>query len=211
MPKHYKKAARSSYIRNSQQLVKLARDVYLLKKLINVEYKSLRTAWTADPSTTGAVLSLSALAQGDDFSDRQGRKIKLFSIRHTGRVSLHASATNTFGRFAVIRDNLGSTTAPTIADVYGSAANFLGNISKDDDPQTNARFSILYDKWWTLNSATQENLEISSYRKIGSHITYTGVAATDEGKGNLYLMSVSSEATNDPSVLVVTTIKFIDN
>lgn len=184
---------------------------YSVKKLINIEYKSFRTPWTVDPNTTGSTVNITALGQGDDYTNRQGRKIKLFSIRHQGSITLNSSATATSARFVVVRDNLGSTSQPTIANLFGSATNMLNNLSRLDDPQTNARFSILYDRWLFVNAGTAEAKKIDFYHKISSHVTYTGTASTDEGKGCIYVMSVSSESTNDPVVEVISTIKFIDN
>ncbi len=214
--KPYKSASRfakykqcgSMIARDAARALSMARYV---KSLINVEYKSIRQAWTTDPNTTGDVISLSDIPGGTAFNQRTGRKVKLVSIQHKGSILLHASATNTFGRHVVVRDNLGDTTAPTIADLFGSATNMLNNLSRLDDPQTNSQFTVLYDKWYTLNSNTQEQKQINSYKKTTFHVTFTGTAATDEGKGNVYLMSVSSESTNDPVVNVVTTIKYIDN
>ncbi len=211
MPYKRKYKYNEKYVRRTGQIVRLAHDVYKLKSLINVEYKSIRQAWPTGPDTTGSVIALTDIPGGTGFNARTGRKVKLVSIRHQGKVSLHASATNTFGRFVVVRDNLGDTTAPTIADLFGSATNMLNGLSRLDDAQTNAQFTVLYDKWYTLNSATQENMRINKFKKITFHITFTGTGATDEGKGCVYLMDVSSEATNVPAVTVITTSKYIDN
>ncbi len=183
---------------------------YAVKKLINVEYHSKKTDWTVDPNTTGTVLNLTAISQGDDFSNRQGRKIKLFSIRSMGSVRVNASSTRSHGRFMIVRDNLGSTTIPAIADMFVSVAQFLANQPKLDDPQTNARFTVLFDKFYILEQE-QSIKKIDHYQKIGSHVTFTGTAGTDEGKGNIYVFSASNEATNDPIVAVSTVIKYIDN
>ncbi len=195
----------------ASKVAKLARDVMLLKALINVEYKSIQISFTVDPNTTGAVVNLTPIAEGSGISERTGVKVKLYSMRIKGLVKLYASATNTYGRMVVVRDNIGRTTQPTIADCFGSATNCLNNHAPLDDPQTAARFSILYDRWFSLNSNTQEQFAVDKYRKIGSHITYTGALGTDEGKGNIYLFIVSSEATNDPAVEITSIFKYIDN
>ncbi len=184
---------------------------YAVKKLINVEYKSLRTPWTVDPNTTGSVVNLMSIAQGDDFNDRQGRKIKLQSIRIMGNVAINVSAATTNLRMMVVRDNNGSSTPPTIATLYADIATFVANKNKLGDPQTNSRFSIIYDKWYTMDLIHQRRHKISKYIKINSHVFYSGAAAADEGKGCLYLFIASSESTNDPIVTVSSQIKYIDN
>ncbi len=219
MPRDYKKrnpGRRPGYkscaqmaMADAAKALAIARSV---KAMFNVEYKSKRTAWTADPNTTGAVLNLITMIAGDDFDERSGRKVKLFSIAHKGSITMNGSATDTMVRAVVVRDNLGTTTQPSIADMFGSASNFFNNLPRLDDPQTNARFTTLYDKWFALGlDSAHFRMPVKSYKKIGSHVTWTGTANTDEGKGTLYLMIASSEVTNDPIVNVVTTIKFIDN
>ncbi len=207
--KGYKRgmAYQAPYLKGLRQV---NRDLGNLKKLLNVEYHSNATSWPVDPNTTGSVINLTAIAQGDDLDNRQGRKIKLFSIRSMGSVRINASSTRSHGRFLIVRDNLGSTTQPTIGDMFSSAAAFLAGELALDDPQTNARFSVLYDKWYLLEQE-QSIKRINHYQKIGSHVVYTGTASTDEGKGNIYLMSASNESTNDPIVAVSTVVKYIDN
>ncbi len=191
-------------------LSKLNRDLGNLKKLINVEYHSRKTDWPVDPNTSGQVINLTAISQGDDIQNRQGRKIKLFSIRSTGSVRINASSTRSHGRCMIVRDNLGSTTIPVITDMFISVAQFVANQPRLDDPQTNARFSVLYDKFYILEQE-QSIKKIDHYQKIGSHVTFTGSATTDEGKGHIYLFVASNEATNDPVLAASTVIKYIDN
>ncbi len=213
MPSNFHKGYRrgSSYFRGPiKGLAKVNRDLSKLKKLINVEYKTITTSWAADPNTTGVVQLLSAMTQGDDIANRQGRKVKLFSIRSQGSIKLNASATSSHGRMIIVRDNLGSTTRPAITDMFPSVASFLAGQPRQDNPQTNARFSVIMDHRYLLEA--EHSLDwVNVYNKIGSHVTYTGTSATDEGKGNIYLFSASSESANDPVVAVSTVLKFIDN
>ncbi len=213
MPKHYRKK-RPGY-RSCAKMVtgdaaKALSMAYALKKLINVEYHSITTAWTTDPNTSGSVVNLTAIAQGDDIANRQGRKIKLFSIRSQGSVRVNASSTRSHGRSMIVRDNLGSTTQPAITDMFSSVALFLAGCPRKDDPQTNSRFTVILDYRYILEQE-QSFKWVNHYHKIGSHVTYTGTGATDEGKGNIYLFIASNEATNDPVQSVNTVVKYIDN
>ena len=142
---------------------------------------------------------------------RQGRKIKLFSYRLKGRVTMNASASGTIYRVVVLRDNNGSTTRPVITDVYPDAAAFNSGIMASDDPQTNARFTILSDKSYLIANGGQEMKMINIYKKISSHVYFTGTGANDEGKGFLYMITGSNEATNVPTVGVDVVVKYIDN
>ncbi len=183
---------------------------YAVKKLINVEYHTLTTGFTQDPNSTGSVVNLTAIAQGDNVSNRQGNKIRVKYISCRGQVTLHASATNSRVRYAIVRDNNGSTTQPSIADVFVAAANFLSNNNKKGDPQANSRFSVLHDQYIYVNTDTPTK-PFKWTSSLDHHIFYTGAAATDEGKGNIYLMIISNEGTNDPIVFADAMVKWIDN
>jgi hypothetical protein len=201
----------SNALKWGSQGVRLARDVYTLKQLINVEQKVNGTSWTSDPNTTGAVVSLGDIAQGDDFTERNGRKVRIKSIRHKGKIIMNSSVTtNTDIRAIIVRDNSGTTTQPTIGQVFANAAAMFNNLQHLSDPQTNSRFSILSDFFFTV---TPEHpvVTFDVYQKSDWHMVFSGTGATDEGKGGLYLMIASTEATNDPVVTASTNVRYIDN
>ncbi len=182
-----------------------------VKKLINVEYKNIVTNFTNDPNTTGSVVNLSAIAQSNTIAGRQGQKVRAKHLSCRGHIIINASATATQIRMVIVRDNLGSTTAPAISDLYASVSLFFANKSKNGDPQSNARFSVLMDKFVMLDAIYKSQVGFHWSRSLDSHISFTGTGATDEGKGAFYLMIASSEATNDPQVDVDSVLKFIDN
>jgi len=184
---------------------------YAVKKLINVEYKSLTTDFTVDPNTTGAVVTMTNIAQGDDFDARNGRKIRLKSIRVSGHISINASATELAVRMMIIRDNSGTTARPVITDLFTDVGTFAANLNKLGDPQSNSRFSILWDKFVLLDAVFQSQKAVKWYKEEDFHVYFSGTGATDEGKGGVYLFIASNEATNDPVVSIDCQIKWIDN
>ena len=182
-----------------------------VKKLINVEWKSKTTVASTPAAATVSIQNLTAIAVGDDYDDREGRKIRLKSVQLKGSAEINASATATKLRVMVVRDNNGSTTAPVIADLFANDAAFYDNKPHNDDPQTNARFSVLMDKFYILDTAKQRMVGIRGYRKLNSHCYFSGSASTDEGKGSLWLLSASDEATNTPGLTMEAIVKWIDN
>ncbi len=215
----YKKSYKKSYKRKPMSrsgryldtASKALTVAYAVKKLINVEYKSLTTDFTTDPSSAGAVVNMLAIAQGDDFSNRNGRKIRLKSIRVMGHVTLNASATASTLRMVLVRDNNGSTTQPAITDLFSDVGTFAANLNKLGDPQSNSRFSILMDRFMLLDSVNSSQRTIEWYRQEDFHVFFSGTGATDEGKGAVYLFIASNEAANDPVVSVDCQVKWIDN
>ncbi len=191
---------------------KVYNDVLTLKKLINVEYKSLTQALDTTPDTTGNVHPMCAIAQGDDFDDRNGRKIRLKSIRLKGSIIAHASSVNSRTRLCLVRDNNGNTTAPAITDLFNTVLVFSENKNKIGDPQSNARFSVLWDELFITSLGNENSIvQFDKYLDLDSHCYFTGTATTDEGKGHLYLFTASNEATNVPAMTADAQVKWIDN
>ncbi len=184
---------------------------YAVKKLINVEFHTLNTFLPVDPNTTGATKNMTAIAQGDDIANRQGDKIRLKYLSLSGTIKLHASATTSQVRLVLVRDNNGSTTQPAISDIWVSAAFFLDNKHKTGAPQVNSRFTILYDKFFLINSVGNNQVAFNWSSSLDHHCYFTGTQGTDEGKGHIYCMIASNEATNDPIVTADIMVKWIDN
>lgn len=186
---------------------------YSVKQLLNVEYKSARVAMPTTLSTTPTITNATLIAQGDDFDDRQGRKVKLVSIRIKGNASQSTASDNaTSLRVVVVRDNNGSTTKPIITDLYPDATAFINYQNSKDDPQTNSRFSILWDHYFILDDTSVGSIGwFDHYIELNSHVYFTGTSATDEGKGHIYVFTASNQPTNVPNFNVETVIKFLDN
>lgn len=215
MPRKYSRRRRrrpsnngGSYLGTASKALAVA---YAVKKLINVEYKSINTASPSDPNTTTVVTNLTAIAQGDDFGQRQGRKIRAKYLSYRGQVFQHPTATNSGLRLMIIRDNNGSTTQPTVFDLFNSQAAYFNNLNKIGDPQSNSRFSILYDKYIVFSDVGVTSAHFNMSMSLDHHVFFTGTAATDEGKGAIYLLTASTEATNDPVLESDAQFKWIDN
>ncbi len=168
-----------------------------------VENKGLSVGMPTTPDSTGAVTLLTAMIGGLDSINRIGRKIFIKSVRMRGHWVRNAVANNTGLRLVIIRDNLGNTTRPTITEVYGTVANFVANFNTVPRSQQNIRFTVLADLWLILN---EEVVDISNmgevpdtYRDVKSACYFNGTAATDEGKGALYLFTAST-GSSDPTL-----------
>ncbi len=198
-------------VKTLKQLNKDLHNVQKLARLINVEFRTLTTSFTADPNSTGAVVNLTAIAQGDNIGNRQGNKIRMKHISVRGSVAINASATATRLRMMIVRDNNGSTTIPAITALFSSSGVFNQNRNKLGDPQTNSRFSIIFDKFLLLNQDGREQGAVNYSSSLDHHVYFSATASTDEGKGALYLFISSNEATNDPIVSVDCMLKWIDN
>ena len=176
------------------------------------ELRAFTIALTVDPNTTGAVVHVTGIAQGDDVNERQGNMITLRKLNVRGSVLKNsASSVPTKLRIMVVRDNLGTTTPPTIGSMFSTVAVFAANQNADGDPQTVARFTVLMDRFISLvDDATSEQQGFSMTKTLNSTCLFTGTAASNEGKGCLYLFIASSETTNDPVVAADAQIFYTD-
>lgn len=171
----------------------------------------IETTMVADPNSTGSVASVTPIPQGDDVAFRHGNTVILRRVVVSGSILRAGSGSNTKVRYVLFRDNLGTTTQPVLTDVFKDATQFFSNKVRLGDPQSMARFTILWD-WFTIlnNSTDRPNTWFHMDKKLNSLCMFTGTASTDEGKGNLYLIQASSEPTNDPAVLGSVQVWFTD-
>ncbi len=197
-----------------QHEAKLRKQVNKNTKLLrNRELGRIRINMDSTPDTTSVVQNVSFVAQGDDIVQRHGRKIHAEHILIRGNIIKAAASLSNGVRMVLFRDNLGSTTPPTITDLFGDEENFFSNQERSINEMPMKRFTILWDKYIVLNENFDGQTTMASYKfskKLNFDILYTGTAATDEGKNSIWFISGSDEATNVPIVLGSIVFKFSD-
>lgn len=180
-----------------------------LKSVINVEKKVLTTAISNQPdSSTGTVVHLTPVDQGDTMYTRDGNSIKVTYVGLRLNCAINGSASTTFLRILVVKDNQQvADTTPNYSDVVDGVTTY-GFLNT----QHLGRFNVLYDK--TITFAIDANSEcraISINIPMQHHIRYNGGNGTDIQKGGIYLMMCSDQATNTPYVSGEARVRFIDN
>ncbi len=197
-----------------QSIAKLAKKVNKnTRALQQREMGRIRVTVDSTPDTTAVVQNLAPIAQGDDIGARTGRQIIAKSISIRGVMFKAATSAATTVRMIIFRDNLGSTTPPTLADLFIDESDFFSNQHRRDSEQNMRRFTILWDKYIILNEGFDGQTTAASFKyskKLNFKMIYTGTAATDEGKNSLWLMSGSNEASLVPAVVGDTIFKYID-
>ncbi len=176
------------------------------------EMKAISVAFTVDPNTTGAIVNLTAVSQGDTVASRIGNQIHLRSIQCGGTITGGVGGSvGDYVRMMIVRDNLGTTDQPTIGDMFVTVAVFLNNQPPEGDPQSVARFTVIMDKFVVLSVGQGLRQTFTFKRKLNSACLFSGTGSTDEGKGALYLFIASSSPTNDPIVAANSLIHFTDS
>lgn len=185
-----------------------ARGVSIMKGIINSEMKRFTNNNTVNPSTTGTILHLSSIAQGDDVADRNGNSLLAKYLTYNWQVQMNASATATVTRVIVFVDTESTGgTPPTAAQLLQSPNNTISPINSD----YTQRFTILFDD--TIDTSINANriLNRKHYIPLNFHIKYTGSSGTNYDKNQIFMYHISNEGTNVPNFDYFYRIAFYDN
>lgn len=188
------------------------KGVKYLKSIVNVEFKKHDSQATNTPSTSGVISSLAAIAQGDTDQTRSGNSILAKSLYLQYTIKQHASASETFCRLVVFMDKQQiSDTAPSIGDILDSTFSSQYWLAPLNNEFGVGRFKVLADRRFAFSGNGKEAHIGKLYLKLKNHIRYNGSTVSDIQKNGIYLLWVSSEATNTPSVEHVARLTFTDN
>ena len=145
--KRYRKKKRSKlpwYERKytASQLAKKAwKTAKWLKSVVNVEKKICDTTPNGGVSSSGTVVPITTVAQGDSQIARDGNSIKCTSLLMRGTFTQNPSATNSYMRVIYFIDNQQiADTTPGVTDVLQSAS-----VTSPLNPSSLGRFSIIKD------------------------------------------------------------------
>lgn len=188
----------------------LVRRVNQLEALTKRDVRALNVVLPTTVAAAGSVTSVCDIAQGDTTITRDGDRITTISVLLKGFLSQHANATGSTVRICLIRDKRGTTTFPTIANVFETLAEFTGNRNRGVLQDAQSRFDIIIDKFFTMNDGGVLSHQFSEYRKIGGKvIEFTGPAIDDQGAGALYIFLGTNETgSNIPTFSGTLTIKW---
>jgi len=178
--------------------------VKLARKAMRTELKYLDVAISDTPSTTGTVIPLSGTAQGDTSQSRDGLQIFPTSIEMRLNFSFNASATASVIRVVIYQ---------YLAGVSSSVQNYFdASPTTTDFKAINQQYEsrTLFDRTYSLNDLIPEK-NIYLKRRIKGIIAYDGATATDIAKNGLYMILLSDEATNTPTVTGTARFFFKDN
>lgn len=186
-----------------------------IRKLVNVEEKIILQSSGGTPvvfDLNGVILPMTYVSQGTDYTNRIGDSIKLQKIEFKAALVKSNSSITTTCRCIIFRDLDNYGTAPTISDVLDAGA-AGGNVLAQYNWLNRERFSILYDEMFTLDQVANPGEMIGWKAAHEGHVKYVGTAAAaaSNGKGSIYILMVSDEATNTPTYRHSTRLTFTDN
>lgn len=193
------------------------------KKLLNVEFKhntddNVSTPLTPD-SVTGSLTLMTALSQGDDSDERNGRQVRAKRLVVSMRVLKNvASTVDTYVRYWFVKANREDlSTTPTLDEMLDDPTN-LGTFALRNLKYTRELQVLKYGKIYLRaenDAGEQTKMQERTINLALNHkIKYIGTDATvnSMGWGNVYMIVQSSASSaNAPTVYFNRRFTYLDN
>ncbi len=216
-PRFFKKRG----VYGGRGVAKLKKDVGYLKRLARERKPELKWFDTSNaalnPFTTGDVINLTAIPQGDTAETRDGdvAMLKSLQIRLELDGNLMAGQNTELVRLVLIKKNFNSPveSGPTWAagDVYETAEDI---VSLREISGIEARkYSIFFDKTFKMikdvDGTTNNKIFWKYFKKLNHKIEFQGAAVIAQ-TGGLFLMYISTAAENNINLNIRTRVRFTD-
>jgi len=183
------------------------RGVRYLKGLVNSELLKSDTNSNTTISNSGTIIRMVDIAQGDGDGQRTGNSILIRSINLKMAFFQHASATDTLYRVILLQDKQQQAdTNPTVADILESTST-LSPLNSD----TVGRFKILKNWFFHTSDASDTVKHFNFFLNLRQHMRYNGSASTDYQKDGIYLLLLSDQSTNTPTIYYNKRVSYHDN
>lgn len=185
------------------------KGVKSIRSLINVERKYHDVSASTTPNSSGTIINLSNIAQGNDYNNRDGNSILLQSHLMRFDMGNNASALQTFIRCIIFSDNDQRGADPAVTDVLESAGT-----NSPLNHFVNKRFTIYRDFKVNLETNNQTACKKLFYRfPTPTHCKYQSTAGADASnyEGAMYMLLISDQGTNTPTINWHSRLRFTDN
>lgn len=175
--------------------------------LINVEFKRRDSATSVNITSAGNVHHMTAIAQGDGASNRDGESVKVKGISFKSYVNHNPSGlTEQLCRIIIFRDIDSRGAIPAVTDLLDTA-----NVISHRNLDNTSRFTVLMDRIISVN-ADNDTTNCFKYIDKDMHVKWTDTASTDTASGHLYLLYVTNEPSiNYPLLTWNYRIRYVDN
>lgn len=194
-----------------QTVPAVIKSIGYLSSMINSEVKQVdvtQTNQSVDNSTGFVSSCLTLMAQGDGDNQRNGNKILAKDLHIKGSLQINAANTGSqYVRLMLVCDREASGAAPTVSDLLQAISPFA---SIDED--FSRRWVMLASKIIPLNTQ-RPSTTFTMFKKLPFHIFYgagTG-AVTDIKENNIFLVALSDQSANVPTITYYSRFHFYDN
>jgi len=184
--------------------LKVARGV---AALVNAEKKYFDTSQSASIVNTGSIYPLTNMAQGTTYNTRDGNSIKLTSLLIRLRTIMNTASNEATVRFIVFIDKeYNNISTIQVTDVLENA-DYLNPVNHTNGK----RFKILYDKYHVMSVTGTQGQYKRIFLKLNHHAKYADNSTTNQREGNMFVLAISDQATNQPGLAYYSRIRFLDN
>ncbi len=176
--------------RKNKGLAKVKRDIKWLKQGVEFKFFDQTTAG-GTLNLTGSIEVLNNMAGGTTESTRVGTEIHANRILITGFVSnRNGTPSDTICRLMLVRDRYPQATAPTIADILGSAGSLL--VNEHRNMINKGRFKVMVDYRWSMDTVGHSLVPFKILFKLDHVVKYTDGSADDPETNGLYIIGIST-------------------
>ncbi len=201
--KSFRKAKKGSAGKQALKKVNMLIKNQELKKIDNQDSTNVQSA--------GDVVLLSGLATGITGSTREGNAVSFKSLSFKYFITNNTTSGESICRIMIVQDNQVNGALFTIGDLLEDTG-INANIVSPSNLDNSRRFRILYNKVIVTTEEVNTFAYRELYKKMNMYARYSG-AGSDitgvESKG-LFLVLLSNQATNQPSIEYQCRLRFSD-
>lgn len=154
-------------------------------------------------TTAATLVNLTPISQGDTDTNRNGDIVTFKSLFIRLSMTPNATAGMNFLRMIVVQDKASLSAAPNIGAILEASTNYLSPISND----SGKRIKVILDRTYTVDADGNGSQVDKLYRKLNIRAEFDD-AATIPQINSLYLVLISDQVTNGPSVSYYSRVRF---
>lgn len=209
-----RRRGRTPWYNRKYSTMQLARKAWsatkYLKGLVNSERMYL--SQTINLAAKSNIFQLNALPVGDVSGTRTGNSILMRSLYLRGFIQINPAVTvNTRIGMVLLWDTQQvSDTIPAITDIFDNN-DPEATLRTSANGYSAGRFKIISRKTFNLIPGQHPTHNIDKYRKLYKHAKFNGSNSSDIQKNGLYLVILTSEVANFPTVNITSKLGYHDN
>lgn len=174
---------------------------------LEAESKSnVNSQYTTGAPTTGntaTLIPLTEIAEGDTYSSRTGRAIRVHRLRFSATATTASSTVRDTGRLIILRWK------PALAGGLPTIGNILFNTTQVNSPfvpWNRKDYVVLYDKLFTVNALEPQIIEFDS--KLDFTATYNDSSTSGRNENTLFALYLFAENTSPTTFAYYTQVMF---
>ncbi len=187
----------------------LLSDLGTLRRFINTEFHYIDTTASTTATTTPTLVLLNGTTLGDTTTTRTGQSIKMDRSDLRFQLSVNATSLVNYIRIIAVVDKQTNATAMTAADLLVTP-----NTVSPYTFGSQQRFIPLYDETFALSTYGPGAITKSIGLSTNQHVTFNtvnGGTVADIVTNSVYLIFLSDQGANPPSILYYNRLWFVDN